>query len=309
MIPATIHIVENKKYRWINVVHPGEEELQYLEKTYSFHPLDLKDCLPPLQRPKVVPRQNYLFAIFIFPLFNPHSGEIEQREVDFFIMKDRIITVHDNAFIDLKNFFQLLELKPDYRHEIMSSSAHFVSQILDELFDACFPMLFHVSSDIDSLRTQVLHGYSRKTVHEILRLKNNIAAFRKTMQPHRDLLRRIINLLPKYIKMSLFDQHFFDRLVDHTKEIWDHLETYFNAIDAVQDTHTTLIQFRLNEIMKTLTVFSIIIMSLTFISNLFIIDGVSTPIIGNYFDWWAIVGTMTIGVIAAIGIFKKKKWL
>lgn len=311
MLPSTIHTLKSKRYQWINVAKVTEEELQHLEKAYRFHPLDLKDCLPPIQRPKVVPRRDlgYIFAIFVFPLFNPQTREMEQHEVDFFILKDRVVTVHNNNFADLKNFFQLLELKPEHKERIMSDPARFVSQLLDELFDSCFPMLFHISNDIDSLRTEVMHGYSRKTVHEILRLKNNIVTFRKAMQPHRDLLRRLISIIPHYVKLPEETVHYFDRLVDHTKEIWDHLETYLSAIDAVQDTHSTLLSLRLNEIMKTLTIFSIIIMSLTLFSNLFIMEGISRPVIGSSYDWWALVGVMTLGTIAAIGVFKKKRWL
>lgn len=311
MIPSTIHILKGNRYRWVNVTRVGEEELQYLEKAYGFHPFDLKDCLPPIQRPKVIPRTSlgYLFAIFVFPLFNNTTHEIEQHEVDFFILKDTVVTVHDNSFQELKNFFELMELKPDHKEELMKNPAHFVSQLLDELFDSCFPMLFHISNDIDTLRAEVLHGYTKKTVHEILRLKNNVVTFRKAMQPHRDLLRRLISIIPRYVKVEKDTLPYFERLVDHTKEIWDHLETYHSAIDAVQDTHATLLSLRLNQIMKTLTIFSIIIMSLTFFSNLFIIDGVSRPIIGQYGDWWALVGLMTLGALGAIGIFKKKKWL
>lgn len=311
MIPATIHTLKSAKYQWINVTRNSEEELQYIEKAFRLHPFDVKDCQPPIQRPKVVPRRElgYIFAIFVFPVFNSKTREMEQREVDFFILKNKVITVHDNSFIDLKNFFEILELKPDHRDDLMSNPARFVSQLLDELFDACFPMLFHISNDIDALRAKVLHEFNRKTVYEILRLKNNIVTFRKAMQPHRDLLKRLINLLPYYLKFPQESHHYFGRLVDHTKEIWDHLETYLNAIDAVHDTHSTLLSLRLNEIIKTLTIFSIIIMSLTAFSNLFIMDGISRPIIGEYYDWWALIGIMTLGALAAIGIFKKKKWL
>jgi len=311
MAPSTIHTLKERKYQWVNVVHGSEEELQYLEKVYRLHPFDMKDCLPPIQRPKVVPRpdQGYIFAIFVFPIFNTATREIEQREIDLFIMKDQVITIHDNSFVHVKNFYQLLTLKSDHRAKLLGNPAYFISQLLDELFDACFPMLFHLSNDIDTVRATVLHGYSRATVYEILRLKNNIVTFRKAMQPHRDLLRRIVTLLPHYVKFPAETLHYFDRLVDHTKEIWDHLETYLSAIDAVQDTHVTLLSFRLNEIMKTLTIFSIIFLSLTFFSNLFIIEGLDRPIVGLPYDWWALLGIMTLGALIALAVFKRKKWL
>ena len=309
MVPSTIHTLKGKKYRWVNVTHPGETELQYLQKTFGFHALDLKDCLPPLQRPKVIPRESYLFGLFIFPVFNHQTREVEAHEIDFFIGRDYVVTVHDNSFIELKNFFDLLEMNPDLFADAIKRPVRFATQLLDELFDQCFPMLFHISSDIDMFRAKVLHGFSKETVHEILRLKNNIVSFRKTMQPHRDMLKRMLPVLSHYLAFDDKDAHCFGRLVDHTKEIWDHLETYHSAIDAVEDTHRTMISFRLNEIMKTLTIFSIVILSLQLITNLFIIPAVSTPIIGTGGDFWALLGILTLGTLAAIGIFKKKGWL
>ena len=309
MAPTTIHTLGNRRYRWINVIHPGETELQYLEKTYRFHPLDIKDCLPPIQRPKVIPRPDYVFVIFVFPSFNPATREMETHEVDLFIGKQRVITVHDNTSQDLKNFYELLDQHPDLRDELLRNPARFVSQLLDELFDACFPMLYHISADIDILRKKVFQGMSKSTVHEILRLKNNIVTFRKAMQPHRDMLKRMLAILPRTLPLPASDTHYFERLIDHTKEIWDHLETYHSAIDAVEDTNSTMLSFRLNEIMRTLTIFSIIILSLQLFSNLFIIPAISTPILGRPGDFWAIVSAMTLTALSAIWIFKRKKWL
>ncbi len=290
-------------------MHPGEVELQYLERLFGFHPLDIKDCQPPVQRPKVVPRPNYLFAIFVFPCYNELLKEIETKEIDFFISKDLVVTVNDGSLIEVKNFFELLELNPELKETYFKQPIRFVAQILDELFDSCFPLLHRISRDIDVLSTSVLRGYSRQTVHEILRLKNEIVAFRKTMQPHRDMLKRILTMIPHYFKIGDFEAIAINRLIDHTKEIWDHLETYHSAIDAVEDTHSTLISFRLSEIMKTLTIFSVIIFSLTFIANIFIIPAVSIPIIGTKNDFWAIIGIMGFVTLLTLWFFKKKRYL
>lgn len=309
MVPTTIHTLGNRRYRWVNVTHPGEVELQHLEKIYGFHPLDIKDCLPPIQRPKVILRENYIFAIFVFPAFNPNTRELETHEIDLFIGKKWVVTVHDNVSQDLKNFYELLNQHLELRDEFLQNPVRLVSQLLDELFDACFPMLYHISSDIDILRKKVFHGMNKFTVHEILRLKNNIVTFRKAMQPHRDMLKRMINVLPRVLSLPAGDTHYFERLIDHTKEIWDHLETYHSAINAVEDTHSTMLSFRLNEVLRILTIFSIIILSLQLFTNLLIVPAYSTPFLGHPGDFWAIVGVMVLTTIFAITIFRKKKWL
>ncbi|MBI2552831.1 magnesium transporter CorA family protein [Candidatus Uhrbacteria bacterium] len=310
MVPPAIHTLKIGRLQWINVSDPEETALEYLRKKFRLNASDIADCHPELQRPKVIARPNYLFGIFLFPVFNPSSRIIEQKEVDFFLTKSAIITIHDNQIPDLGAFFEALARRGESARAFSRDGAALIAQILDELIDTSFPLLQKLSLDIDTLRGQVLHNHSNpRFVTDILHLKNNLVAFRKAAQPTEGLLNRIISALPRHHDLSREARIAFDRLIDHTHEINEHLEIYRDAIEAVEDTHSTMISFRLNDIVRVLTVFSVILLSLTFFSNLFIIEAVDTPIIGRPFDWWALLGIMTLSTLAAIGIFKKKKWL
>lgn len=310
MQPQAIHTLKIGKTQWINVTSTDETTLDYLRKKFRLSTADIEDCKPELQRPKVIPRPGYLFAIFLFPVFDKFSGIVEQKEVDFFLTKNTIITIHAGHLPDLETFFEALARKGDTAHPFLHDSSALIAQILDELIDTGFPLLQKLSLDIDTLRAQVLRNHSnRGFVTDILHLKNNLVAFRKATQPTEGLLIRIISALDRHSGLSREAKLSFDRLIDHTHEINEHLEIYRDAIEAVEDTHSTMISFRLNDIVRVLTVFSVILLSLTFFTNLFIIEAVDTPIIGRPLDWWALLGIMTIGTLIAIGIFKKKKWL
>lgn len=310
MVPKAIHTLKIGRSQWINVICPDAAALEYLRKKFRLNTSDIADCQPELQRPKVIARPNYLFAIFLFPVFNQSSRIIEQKEVDFFFTRNAIVTIHDDRIDDLGAFFNNLTRRPETVRSFSHDLSALIAQILDELIDTGFPLLQKLSLDIDTLRGQVLHNHSnRGFVTDILHLKNNLVAFRKAAQPTEGLLTRIISALPHHNGLSREAKLSFDRLIDHTHEINEHLEIYRDAIEAVEDTHSTMISFRLNDIVRVLTVFSVILLSLTFFTNLFIIEAVDTPIIGRPLDWWALIGIMTIGTLVAIGIFKKKKWL
>lgn len=306
--PKTIHTLAGDNFSWVNATRAEEQEMLYLEKNFKLHPLDTRECLPPLQRPKLIPRPDYLFLILVFPIFNRKTREIEPEEVDIFIKKDMVITVHNDQLLPIQNFFELLEVNKEHRDELFASPAYFITQLLDVLFDGCFPMLLHISHDIDAVSKQVLRGYTKTTIHEILRLKNNIVYFRKAMQPHRDLVFRLRDILPEFFPVEKH-AHYFNRLIDHSKEIWDNLDTYNFAIDALHQTHTTLISFHLNEIMRTLTIFSIIIFSCTLFATIFSMKAAYTPLIGRPFDFWLIVAIMALGALSALLFFRSKKWL
>lgn len=303
-----ISTISEANFSWVNVKRVTEAEMGVLGKNYNFSPLDLKECLPPLQRPKLILRDNYLFLILVFPVFNRKTRLIEPAEVDFFIGKDFIITVHDSKIQALEDFFELLETNQAHRQTLFQNPAHFFFQLLDELLDSCFPMLFHISNDIESVEKQVLIGYSQETIHEILRIKNNLVVFQKAMQPHRDLLLRLQNLLPQFFPIENF-LHYARKLIDHCKEIWDNLEIYNRAIDGLHQTHTTLISFRLNELIKILTIFSVVLFVSSVVVSLFSIRAPGTPFVDEPLGFWKIILLIVALILIMIGIFKNRKWL
>lgn len=98
----------NAKFSWINVTKNGEKEVEYLRKKFGFHEIDLKDCLPPLQRPKLVVRKNYLFMILLFPVFDRKTRVLHASEVDFFITPKTLLTVSSNELAPpSRNFFRM----------------------------------------------------------------------------------------------------------------------------------------------------------------------------------------------------------
>lgn len=311
MAIETIHSLKNKKFTWVNIAGNGPSELGYLRRTYNFELNDLHDCQPELQRPKVISRPEYLFSIFVFPFLNQEKGTIEQKEVDFFITKKELITVHDNSIPELDQLFKNLESNKLYAEQLFDDPALLLSQIIDDLMDISFPILQYVSTNIDRLRQEVLHNnFKKEWVYEIMHVKNDIITFLKAAQPTKNLLQRLLTILPEHLSVTQDAKNSFDRLIDHTKEIWDHLEIYQDAVESVEDTHSTFISFRLNDILRTLTIFSVVLLSLSFIANLFILEGNSRPIIYNMvYDWWFILGGMGIITLIALFIFKKKKWL
>lgn len=294
----------NAKFSWINVTKNGEKEIAYLGKKFGFHELDLKDCLPPLQRPKLVVRPNYLFMILLFPVFDRKTGVLRASEVDFFITPKALITVNSNDIIPLQEIFGKCRAKknkctnvPDLLHEI-----------LHELLMSCFPMLVHISTDIDNVENKLRSEFEKGTITEILRIKTNIVDFRKAMQPHKQVIRTLVAQAPNFFPTQKI-KIYFDNLINYTKEIWDLLDNYKDTIDALHETNVSLIDFRINEIMKTLTIFSVIVFPLTLLAAIFGMNTPGMPLTDHPYGFWIILGGMILGALGFLWFFERKRWL
>lgn len=307
--PKTIRSVAEHAFYWQHITKPGERELQYLEEHFGFDALDLHDCLPPLQRPKLIVRDSYIFLILNFPYFDRDGKRLLTNEVDIFITKKGVITLSEAPTPSLENFFELLETNKEHRVSILRHPAMFIEQLLDELLDECFPLLLRISNDIEALNSSGIYHFTGATLEEIMRLKHNLITFQKAVQPHRDLLRRMESLIPGMVKPSPKDRPVFDRLISHCKEIWDNLDMYNRAIDALQTTYTNASSLRLNETVRTLTVHLIWLTVLVVIAGYFGMELPGTPLRENPRSFqWLVAGSAVISIVI-IWLFKKRRWL
>lgn len=294
--------------RWVNVTKPEKSELAYLAKEFKFHPLDLEDCASPAQRPKVDEYPHYLFLVLIFPLYDRKTGELVPAEVDFFISDKYIVTVHRSELFPFMEFFEQCRKDLALQKRVMASSDQLLYEILDRLLMHAFPMLDHIAVDISRLQKEIFAGKEQQFVREILATRRNIVAFRRIMAAHKSIIRRVKNKGAKFFKGKGLT-FYFDNLVEHTKDIWDALENQKDSIDALKDTNEALISFQLNNIMKLLTIISVVLLPASLVANIFSTNAEYAPIIGQSGDFWMLVGLMTIVGIAMLAFFRKKKWL
>ncbi len=305
-----IKTVKYKGISWINVVKPTNEEIEYLSKNYKFHPLDLKDCLSPSQRPNLDKYMDYMFMILLFPVFNRKTRAIMASEVDFFIGDSYLITVHQDNLPPLVDLFELCSVNDEAKDKYFRDGIEkLLYTILNSLFLYCYPMLDHINMDVTELEKKIFAGLEKKMVREILITHRNITNFRKIMQTHKNVLKKLIDSRDnnKFTLNGL--RVYFEELIEDTKDIWDTLQGFKEVIESLQKTNESLISFRINDIIKTLTIISVLALPITLVASVFGMNAKYTPFIGQPNDFWILI-SISLGVgLCLFWIFYYKKML
>jgi len=268
-------------------------------------------CPPPTQRPKLTDRGRYIFMVLLFPFYDKETKKIRPSEIDFFIEANKIITVHSGELKPLLELQLEAEKKPEFGEKYLSNGSVLLYEILNRLLHECFPMLNHINQDIDNIEIDTLNIFEKRLaiITEILRIKTNIVNFRKAMQAHKSIISKLIKSSEKFYPKNCL-HNYFSNLVNHTKDIWDFLENYKDTINAVHETHESLMSHRQTEIMKTLTVISVIVFPLTLFAAIFGMNTMNAmPILNSKYDFWYVIIIMVIGALSMLMVFKKKKWL
>lgn len=305
--PLNIQSVTHKGITWINIVHPGEAETEWLRKTYGFHPLHLDDTLSKIQRPKIDDEDDYTFMVMHFPVYSKLVRITTPSEVDIFVGANFLITAHAGNLKPLTRLFKQCVEEPDVRSAVMGrSTGYLLYSIVDKLVDYCFPILNKIDLNIEQVEDDIFKDRVRKTVQEISLIRRDIIAFRRITKP----LLPVIGSLERKNRPFLNEEteDYFGDILDHLSKIWDTLEDYKEVIEGLSDTITTLTNNRINEIIKVLTIISVILLPLTLISGLFGMN-VELPYTDRGEAFWIILGIMASVVVIMLSIFRRRRWI
>src|SRR5438105_8918355 len=134
----------------------------------------------------------------------------------------------------------------------------------------------------------MFEGRSEEVVRDISNVKQEIISYRKIIKPERSTLRGLERYTERYLPEELVDVY-FDDIVDATERIWDLLDNYKEVVEALEDTNESVISHRQNDVLRVLTVVSVVLLPLTLITGIFGMT-VHFPDCDTAAAFWAVVG-------------------
>jgi magnesium transporter len=172
-------------------------------------------------------------------------------------------------------------------------------------------MLRKIGNKLERLEEDIFEGRSEEVVRDISNSKQEIINFRKVIRPQRAVLRDLERTKQRYLAEDL--EVYFDDIVDASERIWDMLENFKEVIEALEDTNESVLSHRVNEVLRVLTAFSVIILPLTLLASIFGMNvglpGGANPAGGPTTSFWVIVGVMVAALVGMAAYFRKRGFL
>jgi magnesium transporter len=302
---------------WVHLLAPTTDEAQQLAARFGWHPLDVEDVLSRRQRPKidVYPEgengaSGYLFSVFHFPVYDAETRRLTAAELDVFVGPDYIVTLPTNELRPVTRFFRRAYEHEDFRTKHLSlGSGRLLYEILDDLYDYCFPILDKIGLKLEKIDEDIGgddRQSARDLVTDIHQVKQEIISYRKIIKPQRPTLRQLERRIETFLPEDL--ELYFDDIVDASERIWDLLDNYKEVVEALEDTNESLISHQQNDILYVLTIFSVVMLPLTFLTGVFGMN-VHFPGFDTAAGFFATLGLFVVTIVGMLGFFRWKKWL
>lgn len=129
------------------------------------------------------------------------------------------------------------------------------------------PAVEEIDTAIDEIEDQVFDRPSPRTLERLFSLKRVLLAMRRILLPQREVLNKLAR--DDYRVIDPRDRIFFRDIYDHLVRLHDLNESLRDLVGGALDTYLSVVNNRMNDIMKTLTIITTLFMPITFITGFF----------------------------------------
>ncbi len=303
--------LERDTVTWRHVQGDAEPDtLRQLGKLFGLHHLALEDVINTGQRPKVDDYRGQLFVVMTHPVIATDSRDLKMEQLSLFVGPNFLVSFHpgpNDPFAPVR-----LRLRDHAGRIRARGSDYLLYALIDLIIDEGFPVLELLGDEIEQLEEQLLAAPTRNSLHQLHHLKRTMLILRRMLWPQREVLNALVRDESGIIAEE--NQLYYRDCYDHTIQVMDLIETYRDMVTGLLDIYLSSVSYRLNEIMRVLTIIATIFIPLTFVVGVYGMN------FGNDASPWAmpelrwyygypLVWLLMIGILVGmLAYFRRKKW-
>ena len=292
--------------KWHHITNPTVEDLDFLRENFHFHPLDIDDCSSFVQRPKIDTYDDYYFLVLHFPSLD-RNNNIRSEETKIFWGQDYIITVANSNSV-VQDLFSLIKVNPEEAEEdeISGTSDAMLYKALSRMMKETYLLVERMGTEIDSINRGLFEQKAEKIIEQISRIRRNIIQMNTIFKPQLKLFHKFESGEVKGFVEDM--ENYWGNLLDFYQKMWDMVDDYGELVAGLSSTFDSLQANKTNEVMRTLTIISTIVLPLMFITGLYGMN-VKLPLESHPMAFLIINGGCLLVVIVLLFFFRKRKWM
>ena len=251
---------------WINV--DGLDRVDIIEKLgnyFNIHPLTLEDVLNTGQRPKTEDYGSYIYTVLKMILLNTEKEEIILDQVSIIVGPNYILSFQERE----GDVFDLLrERFENPASRLRKSGVDYLAySLIDAVIDNYFLILEHFGEKIEDLEEELIIQPKPETLKAVLKYKRDLILLRKSVWPLRELINGLQRIESELIRETT--RIYLRDIYDHTIQVIDSVEDFRDILSSMVDVYLSSVSYRMNDVMKVLTVIATIFIPLTFIAGVY----------------------------------------
>ena len=290
---------------WINVDGLGNTGvIEDLGKCFTIHPLILEDILNTEQRPKMEDLETYIYLNLKMLSFIDQEMDVKVEHISMIFGSNFLISFQE----DIGDIFDPVRERIRKDGRIRKFGPDYLAYaLIDSIVDNYFVVMEKLEERVEDLEEELVINPTQESLHKINRLKKDMIFLRKSVWPLREVINNLERSESTLIKEST--TIYLRDVYDHTIQVIDTLETFRDMVSGMIDIYLSGLSYKMNEIMKVLTLIATIFIPLTFVVGLYGMNFRNMPEIDWEYGYYSVLVVMVIMVAGMLTYFRRKKWI
>ena len=286
-----------------------EEDEPVLREVFGFHRLAIEDALKQSHVPKLDDWEDYLYIVLHTVVLGvADGGSVDTLELDIFLGKNYLVTHHDKQIDALERVWSAIQTDQRY---YKNGVDRLLYRICDEIVSSYMPVVEALDKSIDDTEDMVFNDPSPRALEKIFSLKRDVLHLRRVIGPQREVLNRLAR--DDYAVIEVRTRVYFRDVYDHLVRMHDITETVRDLVSGALDTYLSVINNRMNDIMKTLTVITTLFMPISFLTGFFGMNFfVAIPPFSSFTTMPVLVAVLLMMILVPLAMItwiRRRGWL
>jgi magnesium transporter len=294
---------------WVDLDIRNKEDLREAENIYKnifkFHHLTIEDCREERNQPKVEEFPDYLFFIVHGIKSQTNTSNFVTKELDGYLGKNFVVTNRNEDFRSIDGVKRQIRNSP---RVFQRGAAYLLHQILDKLVDMYMPIVDDFDTAINELEDRVyeMDTSDNAILEEIMDIRRSVGRLKRISTRQLEVLYRISHgefpQIPEHILPFYRDVH------DHLLRIYDMAESYRDLVSGLFEIHYSVTANKTNEVMKTLAIFSAVLLPLSVITGMYGMNFENMPLLHSQYGYLITYGIMFVVFGGLLVYFWRRGW-
>ena len=291
---------------WLNVNGIHDTDLiQKLGEYFELHVLLQEDILNSTQRSKFEEYENQLFFVLKMLKYDPELKQIQSEQLSIVIGDNYILSFQEvtgDVFEPIRDRL----FRPTTKIRTRKSD-YLAYALMDAVVDNYIYIIEQYGEKIESLERKLITKPDQNLIKDINYYKMELNFLRKTIRPVRELIVKYAKSESRLIENRTFP--YLKDLVDHITHAFEAIETYQDMLKDQLETYQTNVSNRLNDIIRVLTIFSVIFIPVTFVAGVYGTNFEYFPELTYPYAYPVFWGVLISIAITMLVYFRYKKWI
>jgi len=298
-----LHKSKSLSWIWVNGIH-DTARMAEIAGEFKIPKNILSDILNPSLRSKLELFDDGLFVTLKLLQYNEKTEQVSVENLSLIITENTLISFREDVG---PVFDPVRERIRKFNNKIrISGSDYLAFALLDVVVDHYIYILGILGDKVETLDDKMTVHVGKELPAEINNYKREINFLRKSILPAKEMILSLAKLDTEFINNA--NRLHFRELQYNINEASDLSDTYREILYDQISIYHTLVSSKLNDIMRTLTVFSVIFIPLTFIVGVYGTNFDNLPELhwkNGYFIMWGVMVLVALGMLVYFG---RKKW-